>query len=187
MKEHSDEIAAVITEPIMCDSGPILPKPGFLQGLRKLTEKYGIVLIFDEVITGFRVALGGAQEYYHVTPDLSTFAKAVGGGYPFGVVAGRKEIMSCGVPASGTFNANPIGVAAALATIGELRKEGTYEKLQKTADALAEGFQKLAIKHKIPIYTRAVRGNQKDTCAVLKGDVSSFHVCPVPFGKVHGL
>lgn len=158
MKEQSDEIAAVITEPIMCDSGPILPKPGFLQGLRKLTEKYGIVLIFDEVITGFRVALGGAQEYYHVTPDLSTFAKAVGGGYPFGVVAGRKEIMNCGVPASGTFNANPIGVAAALATIGELRKEGTYEKLQKTADALAEGFQKLAIKHKIPIYTRAVRG-----------------------------
>lgn len=158
MKEQGDEIAALITEPIMCDSGPILPKTGFLEGLRRLTEKYGIVLIFDEVITGFRVSLGGAQEYYGVTPDLSTFAKAVTAGYPFGVVAGKKEIMSCGVPASGTFNANPIGVAAAIATIKELQAPGTYERLQETGDALAAGFKKLAQKYGLKIYTRAIGG-----------------------------
>lgn len=158
MKEQSDEIAALITEPIMCDSGPILPKEGFLEGLRELTDKYGIVLIFDEVITGFRVSLGGAQGYYGVTPDISTFAKAVTAGYPFGVVAGKKEIMSCGVPSSGTFNANPIGVVAALATIRELQTPGTYEHLQEIGNALAAGFQKLAIRHKIKIYTRAIGG-----------------------------
>ncbi len=158
MKEQGDEIAAVITEPIMCDSGPILPKGGFLKGLRELTKKYKIVLIFDEVITGFRVSLGGAQEYYGVTPDLSTFAKAVTAGYPFGVVAGKKEIMSCGVPASGTFNANPVGVAAAIAAIKELQEPGTYRHLQETGDALLAGFRKLAEKYHVKIYTRAIGG-----------------------------
>ena len=158
MKEQGDEIAAVITEPIMCDSGPILPKKGFLQGLRELTKKYGIVLIFDEVITGFRVSIGGAQKYYGVTPDISTFAKASTGGYPFGIVAGKREILNCGVPSSGTFNANPIGVAAALATIEELKKPGTYEHLQEIGDALVDGFRKLAVKHHLKIYTRAIGG-----------------------------
>lgn len=158
MREHHHEIAAVITEPIMCDSGPILPRPGFLSGLRELTFKYGILLIFDEVITGFRAALGGAQEYYHVAPDLSAFAKAITAGYPFGVIAGKREIMDGGVPSSGTFNGNPVGIAAALATIRELQKPGTYRRLEEIGNALANGFQKLAVKYKIPIYTRAVGG-----------------------------
>lgn len=105
MKEQGDEIAAIIMEPFMCDSGPILPAKDYLKNIRALTEKYGCLLIFDEVITGFHMALGGAQEYYGVTPDLATFGKAVSGGYPLAVIAGKKEIMTCGVHASGTFNA----------------------------------------------------------------------------------
>ena len=92
--------------------------------MRKSTRRHGVVLIFDEVITGFRLSLGGAQAYYGVTPDLATFAKAIAGGYPFGAVVGKREIMSCGVPASGTFNGNPVGVAAALATLEELSQPG---------------------------------------------------------------
>ncbi len=151
---RKDEIAAVIMEPCMCDSGPILPKPGYLKGVRALTEKYGILLIFDEVITGFRMALGGAQEYYGVTPDIATFAKAIASGYPFGAVAGKKEIMTCGIHASGTFNANPVGVAAALATLDELSKPGVYEHLDHLAEMLAEGFRELAKKYDRKLYIR---------------------------------
>lgn len=158
MKDHQDEIAAVIIEPIMCDSGPILPRKGFLSGLQKLTRKYGILLIFDEVITGFRAALGGAQEYYHVTPDLSIFAKAITAGFPFGVIAGKKEIMDQGGLSSSTFNGNPVGIAAALATIKELQKPGVYKYLETIGTALADGFQKLGRKYKIPVYTRVVGG-----------------------------
>ena len=156
MQEQGDEIAAVITEPIMCDSGPILPGNGFLEGLRKLTDKYGIVLIFDEVITGFRVSLGGAQAYYRVTPDLAVFAKAIAGGYPMSLVAGKKKILNTGVPASGTFNANPIVVAASITTLKELRKPDIYDYLQRISNVLAAGFRQLADKYDIPIYTRAV-------------------------------
>lgn len=151
---RSGEIAAVIMEPCMCDSGPILPKPGYLEGVRKLTEDHGVLLIFDEVITGFRMALGGAQEYYGVTPDLSTFAKAIASGYPFGVVAGKREIMECGLHASGTFNGNPVGVAAALATLEELSKPGVYEHLDHLGQLLEDGFRELARKYGIKIYLR---------------------------------
>lgn len=157
-KEKGDEIAAVIMEPVMCDSGPILPLPEYLAGVRKLTEQYEILLIFDEVITGFRVALGGAQEYYGVTPDIATFAKAIAGGYPFGAVVGKKEVMECGIHAAGTFNGNPVGTAAALATIKELRKPGTYEKLEELGAMLQEGFEKLAAKYRIKIYARHLGG-----------------------------
>ena len=157
LREHADEIAAVIMEPIMFDSGPILPKPGYLEGVRELTKKYNVVLVFDEVITGFRVALGGAQEYFGVTPDVSTFAKAIAGGHPFGVVCGRKEIMECLKPA-GTFNGNPLGTAAALATIAELEKPGVYERLNQLTGMLAEGFRRLAKKHNLKIYTKNIGG-----------------------------
>ena len=157
-QEQAGEIAAVLTEPIMCDSGPILPLPGYLEGLRRLTKQYGILLIFDEVITGFRVSLGGAQGYYHVTPDISVFAKAVAGGYPFGVVAGKREIMECGIHAAGTFNGNPVGVAAALATIEELQKPGVYERLEEMGELLQRGFRKLAEKYGLKIYTRHFGG-----------------------------
>ncbi len=153
---YQDEIAAIIMEPIMCDSGPIFPATGYLEGIRALTRQHDIVLIFDEVITGFRCALGGAQQYYGVTPDLSTFAKAISSGYPFGVVAGRQEIMECGIQASGTFNGNPIGAAAALATIEELQRPGTYEQLQEIGDLLTEGFLALGDKYKIKVFAKAI-------------------------------
>jgi glutamate-1-semialdehyde 2,1-aminomutase len=156
LKENVGEIAAILTEPIMCDSGPILPNEGYLKGLRRLADKYGAVLIFDEVITGFRTALGGAQEYYGVNPDLSTFAKAMIGGYPFGAVVGKKEIMECGIHASGTFNGNPIGTVAALATIEELSKPGIYEQFDSLAKELECGFRALAEKYNIKIYTRHI-------------------------------
>lgn len=158
LRERGNEIAAVITEPIMCDSGPILPLPGYLESLRELTLRYHVLLIFDEVITGFRTALGGAQEYYGVTPDISTFAKAIASGYPFGAVVGKKEIMSCGLHAAGTFNGNPVGTAAALATIESLSRPGLYEHLEEMGELLAEGFQKLAKKYDLKIYTRHMGG-----------------------------
>lgn len=155
LKKNTD-IAAIIMEPIMCDSGPILPKEGYLQKVRELATRYHVVLIFDEVITGFRVSLGGAQCYYGITPDLSTFAKAIANGYPFGAVVGKREIMECGIHSSGTFNGNPIGSSAALATIAELSKPGVYEKLESLGNILVSGFQSLANKYQIKIYTRLV-------------------------------
>ena len=101
LTQRREEIAAVLMEPCMCDSGPILPQPGYLAGVRELTRRHVVLLIFDEVITGFRLALGGAQAYYGVTPDIATFAKAIASGYPFGAVVGRRDVMDCGVPASG--------------------------------------------------------------------------------------
>jgi len=154
-KEHGEEIAAVIMEPIMLDSGPILPRPGYLQAVRELTKKHNILLIFDEVITGFRVSLGGAQEYFGVTPDISTFAKAIASGYPFGVVCGRRDIMQSLKPA-GTFNGNPVGTAAALATISELEKPGVYERLDKLTGRLVEGFKELGKKYNIKVYARNI-------------------------------
>lgn len=155
LRERGNEIAAVIMEPVMCDSGPILPKPGYLEGMRELTRKYGVLLIFDEVITGFRVALGGAQEYYGVTPDIATFAKAIAGGYPFGVVCGRSDVMHALHPA-GTFNGNPVGTAAALATIAELEKPGVYQRMEALTGMLAEGFRRLGREYGLKIYARNI-------------------------------
>lgn len=155
LKEHND-IAGIIMEPVMCDSGPILPRKGYLKKVRELATKYNAVLIFDEVITGFRLSLGGAQKYYGVTPDISTFAKAIASGYPFGAVVGKKKIMECGIHASGTFNGNPVGTVAALATIDELSKPGVYEAIERHAVMLEEGFKKLAKKYEIKMYIRHV-------------------------------
>ncbi len=157
-KLYGNDIAAIIMEAFMCDSGPILPKEGYLERVRELTKQYGVVLIFDEVITGFRMALGGAQEYFGVTPDLSTFAKAVAGGYSLSVIAGKKEIMECGVHASGTFNANPVAVSAAIATLTELSKPDTYKNLEKISFALSDGLEKLGKKYAIPLYTTSKGG-----------------------------
>lgn len=156
MREQGGEIAAVITEPVMCDSGPILPKPGYLAGLRELTSRYGTVLIFDEVITGFRVALGGAQQYYGITPDLAVFAKAIAGGYPLAAIAGKREIMESGVPAAGTFNANAIAVAASLATIGILEEEEVYRRLEKLGSLFVQGLRALGDTYGIPLFCQAV-------------------------------
>lgn len=157
LKEQGNEIAAVIMEPVMCDSGPILSKPGYLEKVRALTKQYGVVLIFDEVITGFRVSRGGAQEYYGVTPDLATFAKACASGYPMAFVAGKKEIMES-THASGTFNGNALVTAASLATIEDLSKPGVYEHLNELGEQLCKGFEKLAKKYGIKIYARHLGG-----------------------------
>jgi len=156
LNQYSSEIAAVITEPIMCDSGPILPQPGYLAGMRELASKYKVVLIFDEVITGFRVALGGAQQYYQVTPDIAVFSKAIAGGYPFAAIAGKKAIMDSGVQASGTFNANPIAVAAALATIEALEKEDVYENFEYIGRLLTDGIIKLGQRYQLNLFCTCV-------------------------------
>lgn len=153
LKRCAHDICAVIMEPIMCDSGPILPQPGYLQKVRELTQSHDVLLIFDEVITGFRVTLGGAQSYYDVRPDLAVYAKAIAGGYPLSIVAGRKDIMQCGAKAAGTFNANPISVAAALATIESLEEPGTYEHLTAMSRMLTDGIRELGRKHQIPLFT----------------------------------
>ena len=153
---HRDEIAAVIVEPLQRS---LAPEPGFLAGLRKLTADAGVLLIFDEVVTGFRLAYGGAQEYYGVTPDLCAVGKIMGGGYPLAAVLGRAEVMAVFDRAAvssdsyvdqiGTLNGSPVACAAGLATLAELRKEGAYDRLRAVggrirtalADACAEqGF-----------------------------------------------
>ena len=144
INRYKDQIAAVITEPVMYNTEPILPQPGFLKALRQLTKDNDILLIFDEVITGFRLALGGAQEYFDVIPDLMTFGKAVAGGYPISGVAGRKEILQSGDLPTGTFNANPVGVAAALATIGVLERPGVYTEFNRISTRLCQGVRQLA-------------------------------------------
>ncbi|HEY4209180.1 MAG TPA: aspartate aminotransferase family protein [Puia sp.] len=142
---HKEEIAAIITEPVMCNNGCILPAPGFLQGLRDICDAYGIALIFDEVITGFRISLGGAQEYFGVTPDLSIFAKAMGSGYPISAIVGKKEWMDLirdgKVIHAGTMNSCNPTVAAALATIRVLETEKPYERLFRLGTRLMEGLR----------------------------------------------
>ncbi len=125
--ERGQEIAAVILEPVLCNSGCLLPLPGYLEGLRKITLRHGALLIFDEIITGFRLALGGAQAHYHVLPDLATLGKALAGGAPLSAVVGRREILELiaagEVAFGGTFNGNPLSLACAHATLGELERD----------------------------------------------------------------
>ncbi len=147
IEAHHDELAAVIVEPVQ---RIISPKSGFLQGLRDLTKRFDIPLIFDEVVTGFRLEYGGAQVYYGVIPDLCSMGKIMGGGYPLAAVMGREDIMSVYdsalvdsddyVNQIGTLNGNPIACAAGLATLKELRKEGAYERLRSTGNKLREGL-----------------------------------------------
>ena len=147
VKQHGSEIAAIIVEPFQ---RLIPPKPGFLEGLRKITEESGIVLIFDEVVTGFRFAYGGAQAYYGVTPDLATFGKVIGGGFPLAAIAGKADIMrhfdKTAVAEDeftvqiGTLSGNPIASAAGLATMKVLKAPGAYEKLFATGKALMSGI-----------------------------------------------
>ncbi|MDF9798944.1 glutamate-1-semialdehyde 2,1-aminomutase [Catalinimonas alkaloidigena] len=145
---HHQEIAAIITEPIMCNNGCILPEEGFLQGLRDICDKYNITLIFDEVITGFRVGLGGAQQYYGVTPDLSIFAKAMGSGYPISAIVGKSAWMSLieegKVIHAGTMNSCNPTVAAALATIEVLEREKAHERIYRLGRKLMMGLQQAA-------------------------------------------
>lgn len=145
LRQRGEEIAAVLTEPIMCNTGCILPEPGYLELMRSLTREMGIVLIFDEVITGFRVALGGAQEYYHVTPDLTVMAKGFGGGFPVAAVGGKKEVMELvangTVSMAGTYSGNGIAVSAANATLDVLMTPGVYADLFARSERLMIGIR----------------------------------------------
>jgi len=139
--EFKEDIAAIIMEPVMGNVGPILPKEKYLQEVRALTKEHDILLIFDEVITGFRLAMGGAQEYYNVIPDITTLGKILGGGFPIGAIGGRREIMEYVSPAgkvyqAGTFNGNPVSLTAGLATIEVLRSEKVHEKLNNMGNSL---------------------------------------------------
>ena len=145
---HPDSVAAVIVEPVAANNGVIPPAPGFLAGLRELTTRHGALLIFDEVITGFRLALGGAQAYYGVTPDLSTLGKIVGGGLPAAVYGGRADVMAMVSPEgpvyqAGTLSGNPLATAAGIATLSILREDpGIYHRLAEKGAALAEGLRR---------------------------------------------
>ena len=148
LADHHHEIAAIITEPIMCNNGCIVPQEGFLQGLRDLCDQYGIALIFDEVITGFRMSIGGSQRYFGITPDMSIFAKAMGSGYPISAIVGKREWMSliedAKVIHAGTMNSSNPTIAAALATIEVLEKENPYERMFRFGNKLMDGLRKAA-------------------------------------------
>ena len=147
---NPDSIAAIIVEPVAANMGVVLPQDGFLAFLREITNEYGALLIFDEVITGFRLALGGAQQYFHVTPDLSTFGKIIGGGMPVGAYGGREDIMRMVSPdgpvyQAGTLSGNPIATAAGLATLRILKEDtGIYDRLEARAKMLADAVREAA-------------------------------------------
>ncbi len=139
------DIAAVIVEPVAGNMGVVPPADGFLDGLRRITESYGALLIFDEVITGFRVAYGGAQTLYGITPDITTMGKIIGGGLPVGAYGGRVDIMQMVAPLgpmyqAGTLSGNPLAVAAGVATLTEMQRPGVYDQLEATAVRLTEGI-----------------------------------------------
>jgi glutamate-1-semialdehyde 2,1-aminomutase len=140
-------IAAVLTEPVMCNTGCILPEPGYLEVMRELTQRHGIVLIFDEVITGFRLGLAGAQGRLGIRPDLSVFAKGIGGGFPVAALGGRADIMALvaagKVSMAGTYTANGIAIAAANAALDELATPGLYTQLDAVSDALRFGLERV--------------------------------------------
>jgi glutamate-1-semialdehyde 2,1-aminomutase len=156
-----NEVACVIVEPIAGNMNCIPPEKGFLEGLRELCTQYGIVLIFDEVMCGFRAAKGGAQEVYGVKPDMTTLGKVIGGGMPVGAFGGKKEIMEYLAPLgpvyqAGTLSGNPIAMAAGKAMLDAICEAGFYENLTAKAKTLCEGLEKLADKHGIPLSTNQV-------------------------------
>ncbi len=151
---HPGEIGAIITEPVMCNSGCILPRPGYLEGLRRIADDHGAVLIFDEVITGFRLGLGGAQAHFDVVPDLAIFAKAVANGYPLSVLAGSERVMQPitdgTVVHAGTLNAGVPSVAAALATIGIMEDERVHDRMWEMGQVLMDGLRQAGIDSGLP-------------------------------------
>ncbi|MEO6821939.1 MAG: glutamate-1-semialdehyde 2,1-aminomutase [Candidatus Nanopelagicales bacterium] len=160
MAERGDQIAAVITEAAVLNTGCILPEPGYLELLREKTREYGAMLIFDEVITGFRFARGGAQEYFGVTPDLTTLAKGLGGGFPVAAVGGTRDAMAMIAEGryshSGTYNANVVQCAAVSATMDVLAEPGLYQRQRAIGDRLAAGLRTLAQERGIDAYVEGL-------------------------------
>lgn len=159
--EHGDDIACIIVEPVAGNMNCIPPVEGFLEGLRAICDNYNSVLIFDEVMTGFRVSLGGAQAHYNIVPDLTCLGKVIGGGMPVGAFGGKREILQHIAPTgpvyqAGTLSGNPVAMAAGLAALDQLVKPGLYDSIFANTKALAEGMQALADKHGIPFTTNHV-------------------------------
>ena len=159
--QHGGEIAAVIVEPVAGNMNLVLPRPGFLEALREECTRHGAVLILDEVMTGFRVALGGAQSRYGIKPDLTTLGKVIGGGLPVGAVGGRRDIMEKLAPLgpvyhAGTLSGNPVAVAAGLATLDVIRKSHAVEEAEATTRVLVEGLQAEAKKAGVPFCAQSI-------------------------------
>jgi glutamate-1-semialdehyde 2,1-aminomutase len=158
---YPEEIAAIILEPVAGNMGVVLPEDGFLQGLREITQAYGSLLIFDEVMTGFRVHPAGAQTLYGIQPDLTTLGKVIGGGLPVGAYGGKREIMSMIAPSgpvyqAGTLSGNPLAMAAGIATLKVLGKPGVWQSLENTSQQLAAGIRMAAENAGIPIWQNRV-------------------------------
>ncbi len=159
--DNKDQIACIILEPVAGNMGTVPPRPGFLEGLRELCTNEGILLIFDEVMSGFRVAYGGAQALYGVTPDMTTLGKIIGGGLPVGAFGGKKEIMeklspSGGVYQAGTLSGNPLAMTAGIETLKLLQQPDFYQQLENKSSLLAEGIAKAASDAGYPIYATRV-------------------------------
>lgn len=164
LKKYGEEVAMILMEPILCNGGGCMPKPGYLERVRELCDQYGVVLCFDEVITGFRIGLGGAQALLGVTPDLTTFGKAMAGGLPMSAVVGKKKIMDQmrerSVIGAGTFNGYPLGVAAALATMRILEKDNgaIYKKVDRLQTRLIDGLKEISRRRGIQSLIQGPRG-----------------------------
>lgn len=171
--EHSGEIAGVILEPVVGNAGFITPEPGFLEGLRELTKEHGALLVFDEVMTGFRISYGGAQAKFGITPDLTTLGKVIGGGLPVGAYGGRADIMGMVAPAgpmyqAGTLSGNPLAMTAGIKTLELLKQPGTYERLEAITQRLSSGLQEAARQAGVPICGGSISG------------MFGFFLCPGP-------
>ncbi|OGU13772.1 MAG: glutamate-1-semialdehyde-2,1-aminomutase [Geobacteraceae bacterium GWC2_53_11] len=158
---NKDAIACIIVEPVAGNMGTVPPREGFLEGLREICTNEGIVLIFDEVMSGFRVAYGGVQELYGVTPDMTTLGKIIGGGLPVGAFGGKRDIMeklspSGGIYQAGTLSGNPLAMSAGIATLNILKQPGFYQALEEKSRAVAEGIAKAAKDAGYPIYSTRV-------------------------------
>ena len=163
MREIGDQIACIILEPVTGNMNCILPEEGYLEGIRELCDQHGSVLIFDEVMTGFRVALGGAQSIYGVTPDLTTFGKIIGGGMPVGAFGGRRDIMEYIAPLgpvyqAGTLSGNPIAMTAGLKTLELISAPGFFDTLGEKTKQLVDGVLQAARKHSIPMTANHIGG-----------------------------
>jgi glutamate-1-semialdehyde 2,1-aminomutase len=160
-EKFGEEIACIIVEPVAGNMNCVPPVTGFLETLRKVSSKYGALLIFDEVMTGFRVALGGAQDFYQVLPDLTTMGKVIGGGLPVGAFGGRRDIMEMLAPLgqvyqAGTLSGNPLAVTAGLVALKEISKPGFHERLAATTAKLLDGLKQLAASDGLPFTTTQV-------------------------------
>ncbi len=188
VRDNPGQIACLIVEPVPGNMGCIPPQPGYLEGLREITEREGIVLIFDEVMSGFRVALGGAQERFGVTPDLTTMGKIIGGGLPVGAYGGKREIMEKVAPVgpvyqAGTLSGNPLAMTAGLVTLKLLRRPGVYEELEAKSKTLCDGIAEVFSRRGVPAFHTRVgsmfttffqEGPVTDYASALRSDTGAF-------------